>query len=445
MVSRFSLYASTDMAVSNSSASDSGSLKHHLQGECVVFVGKLSSMTQSEARELAQKRGADIVDAKSDTSVATLVVIGDGQKDLSTALQSMASPPDCEELLTAISAGRVRVLHESELWERLGLVGDGDQQQDSVKQLYTPAMLAELLKVPVAAVRHWHRQGILLASRSVRRLPYFNFSEVAIARHLADLHLAGCSLRVIDRKLAELKRSLPEVERPLAEPMLIVSGRCLYVRRGDDLTEPGGQLLIDFDREEPEEKAVEVEATPMVLSMNTGPAERVHEESSTQGLSLLEELQETALEFEEMGEYQRAAETYRTMLAANGPAAELHFALADLLYRSGDYSAARERYYAAIEMDEEYVEARASLGCVLAETDELELAVAAFQGALAFHPDYADVHYHMASALERLDRREESQAHWRHFLALAPESPWADLARSHLGIESNEAVELAES
>ena len=432
------------MAVSNSTASDPSSRKEHLQGECVVFVGKLSSMTQSEARELAQKQGAGVVDAKADTAAATLVVIGDGQKDLSSALQSMATAPDCEELLQAISAGRVGLLHESELWERLGLVGEGEQHQDSVKQLYTPAMLAEVLKVPVAAIRHWHRQGILLASRSVRRLPYFNFSEVAVAKHLAALYLAGCSLRVIDRKLAELKRSLPEVERPLAEPMLVVSGRCLYVRRGEDLTEPGGQLLIDFDREEAEEIAVEEDAPPMVLSMSADANESVVEQPASQAHSLLEELQELALEYEELGEYQRAAETYRTMLAANGPAAELHFALADLLYRSGDYAAARERYYAAIEMDEEYVEARASLGCVLAENDELELAVAAFQGALAFHPDYADVHYHMASALERLDRGEESEAHWRQFLALAPESPWADLARSHLGIETSEAVELAE-
>jgi len=125
------------------------------------------------------------------------------------------------------------------------------------------------------------------------------------------------------------------------------------------------------------------------------------------------------------------------MLVAGGPSAESHFALADLLYRMGDLSAARERYYAAIELDEEYVEARANLGSVLVENDELELAVAAFQGALAFHPDYADVHYHLANTLERLGQSDEALLHWQAFLALAPESPWAETARARLGSDSN--------
>jgi tetratricopeptide (TPR) repeat protein len=129
---------------------------------------------------------------------------------------------------------------------------------------------------------------------------------------------------------------------------------------------------------------------------------------------------------------QQAVEAYRTLLVAGGPVADVNFALADLLYRMGDLPAARERFYAAVELDEEYVEARANLGCVLAENNELELAVAAFQGALAFHPDYADVHYHLANSYDRLDQHSEAELHWHSFLALAPESPWADSARSRL-------------
>jgi tetratricopeptide (TPR) repeat protein len=117
---------------------------------------------------------------------------------------------------------------------------------------------------------------------------------------------------------------------------------------------------------------------------------------------------------------------------AAGPRAEIHFALADVLYRAGDLSAARERYYAALELDEEYVEARASLGCVLAETGELELAAATFEGALEYHADFADVHFHLANTLERLERAEEAQVHFAVFLELAPESPWAEAARDRL-------------
>ena len=56
-------------------------------------------------------------------------------------------------------------------------------------------MLAELVRVPIAAIRHWHRRGALHAKREVRRLPYFDFEEVRVARKLAQFLAAGCSCR----------------------------------------------------------------------------------------------------------------------------------------------------------------------------------------------------------------------------------------------------------
>jgi tetratricopeptide (TPR) repeat protein len=185
-------------------------------------------------------------------------------------------------------------------------------------------------------------------------------------------------------------------------------------------------LLIDFD------KPTEADDQQNLLLRIGSPEVSRETASDDPGLSTLEQLQQAALEWEDQGELQQAAEAYRTLLVAGGPSAEVNFALADLLYRMGDLSAARERFYAAVELDEEYVEARANLGCVLAENNELELAVAAFQGALAFHPDYADVHYHLANSLDRLAQHAEAELHWRVFLALAPESPWADMARNRL-------------
>jgi tetratricopeptide (TPR) repeat protein len=295
-------------------------------------------------------------------------------------------------------------------------------------------MLAELLGVPVAAIRRWHRQGALHAVQCVQRLPYFDFEEVAIARRLAQLLNAGCSLRMIDRRLAELGRLLPDVERPLANPALVIEGRRLYLRRGEELTEPGGQLLLDFEPRRGET----AEAPHPIISMASFTSAR----QATSGAAaadghdavrtLVERLQQDALDWEDEGQLDRAADAYRTLLMAAGPTAEVNFALADVLYRAGDLSAARERYYAALELDEEYVEARATLGCVLAETGELELAAATFEGALGFHPDFADVHFHLANTLERLDRVDEAEAHFRTFLELAPESPWADAARDRL-------------
>jgi len=401
------------MAVPSKSASDT----KPLQGERIAFVGKLAGMARREAVALVASCGAEVV--ADEARPATLVVIGDCQPDLDSALASDKSAP--RQLAEDVATGRASLVRESELWKRLGLVDD----QQGVQRLYTPAMLAELLDVPVTAIRRWHRGGVLMACRNVRRLPYFDFTEVAVARHLAALFSAGCSLRVIDRKLTELARVLPESPRPLTDPAVVVEGRRLFLRRGDELAEPGGQILIDFD------KSSDPSAEEGLL-LRIGSTFAAQESSDDKGLSILEQLHQEALEWEDQGEWERSAEAYRTLLAAGGPSAEIHFALADLLYRMGDLSAARERYYSAVELDEEYVEARANLGCVLAENNELELAVAAFQGALAFHPDYADVHYHLANSLDRLAQHDEAELHWRAFLALAPESPWANMARTRL-------------
>jgi tetratricopeptide (TPR) repeat protein len=326
---------------------------------------------------------------------------------------------------------------------------------ESVCRLYTPSMLAELLGAPVAAIRRWHRHGVLRAVRCVQRLPYFDFQEAAVARRLAQLLHAGCSLRLIDRRLAELARRAPHLERPLADPNVVIEGRRLYLRRGDELAEPGGQLLLDFDALPThgdggaDESSVANSRAATIAMFPASPialadaAERRDGESAA--VTLSEQLQDEALEWEDEGRLDRAAECYRTLLMAAGPRAELQFALADVLYRAGDLPAARERYYAALELDEEYVEARASLGCVLAELGEVELAAATFEGALTYHADFADVHFHLAHALDRLGRGEQASAHYRTFLTLAPESPWAAAARDRLGIQLSVSGECLES
>jgi tetratricopeptide (TPR) repeat protein len=305
---------------------------------------------------------------------------------------------------------------------------------ESICRLYTPAMLAELLEVPVAAVRRWHRRGALVATRQVQRLPYFDFQEVAVARRLAQLWHAGCSLRVIDRRLLELQQRASHLERPLADPAVVVEGRRLYLRHGEELSEPGGQLLLDFDARASyarDESAAIVKFRP-AAGASASHAHDFEDDDEAAASTLVDQWQQEALDWEDEGRLDLAAEAYRTLLIAAGPRAEIQFALADVLYRAGDLPAARERYYAALEIDEEYVEARASLGCVLAELGELELAAATFEGTLVFHADFADVHFHLAGVLDRMDRGAEAADHYRKFLELAPESPWAAAARDRL-------------
>jgi tetratricopeptide (TPR) repeat protein len=244
--------------------------------------------------------------------------------------------------------------------------------------------------------------------REVRRLPYFDFQEIATARRLAELLAAGVSPRNLEKQLEAFARHLPDVARPLAQLSVIVQGKEILLRQGDGLIEPGGQLRFDFDAWEGQ--PTHEQAVP----------------STPDQMCLL------AAELEEDGQLASAAEMYRAAMAAGGPSAEICFQVAELLYRQGDLNGARERYYMAIELDEDYVEARANLGCVLAETGQRELAVAAFEGALRYHPDYADVHYQIARTLDELHEPLRAADHWQAFLVLAPNSPWAEEARTRL-------------
>ena len=297
------------------------------------------------------------------------------------------------------------IITETQLWQRLGLV----EAEQHVHRLYTPAMLAELLQVPVAVVRRWHRRGLIVPRREVRRLPYFDFQEVATARRLAELLAAGMTPQAIEKKLAALARYLPGVERPLAQLSVIVEGKQLLLRQGDGLIAPGGQLWFDFapsgesalrgaapadDSDRRTASAgIETEVAGISDSDTLMALPLVRNDAATPA-----EMLQKAAALEDEGKLAAAVEMYRAVLMGGGPTAEVCFALAELLYQLGDIAAARERYYMAIELDEEYVEARANLGCVLAETGEQELAVAAFEGALAFHAEYADVHFHLAHA-----------------------------------------------
>ncbi len=232
-----------------------GESSETLQGTRIAFVGKLASMSRREAGRLVREHGGVVLE-RPDPSV-DLVVVGEEGLPLGDAA-------DADELFDAetrqaAEQGTLTVIPETDLWQRLGLV----EAEHDVHRLYTPAMLADLLGVSVAVIRRWHRRGLIVPVREVRRLPYFDFQEVSTARRLAELLAAGTSPRAIEKKLEGLARYLPGVERPLAQLSVIVEGKEILLRQGDGLIEPGGQLRFDFEAaEQPGASAETAEGMP---------------------------------------------------------------------------------------------------------------------------------------------------------------------------------------
>lgn len=404
-----------------------------LQGKRVAFLGKLGAMTRREACQWIKQHGA--IPSERIRGDFDLVVIGadelpddDFHDMLSTSIRNQ------------IRSGQATLIHEHDLWLQLGMLDDS-----SHKQLYTPAMVAGLIKARVNHVRRWHRMGLLPSIKVAHRLPYFDFEQVQCARQLTHWISQGARPTDIRRQLEKFSHRIQD--RSLIDLELVVDGRQILLRDQGKLLESNGQLHLDFDADgegasSEHDSAGEHESAEL-MPTNTFPIARdgllggdamldPHAVADAGPLSR-EQMIAAAEELEDAGRIEPAIEWYRVILSQFGPNAEIAFQLAELLYRSGDTSAARERYYNAVEIDEDFVEARANLGCVLAELGQPDLAIAAFEGALSRDDRYPDVHYHLAKSLDEIGQPDQATRHWIRFVQLSPQSPWADEALERLG------------
>lgn len=386
----------------------------NLTNRRVAFVGRLEAMNRQDIGQFVRERGGIPVAAPQE---ADLLVIGMTELPIDDLDQYLFQSAE-----QAGRSDRPLIVSENRFWQMLGMV-DGEA---GVKRWYTAAMLANLLDVPLATIRRWHRRGLIVPVQMVHKLAYYDFQEVAMARQLAKWLQSGAAPHAIEAKLSRLSDLFPEVQRPLSQLSVIVEGKDVLLRQGEGLLEPGGQRRIDFAALESNEASITT-ASWRDASQSAAP--------SADELATPEQYRQLASELEDEGRISEAIQVYRSMLIAFGPQADVHFALAELLYLQGDLGAARERYFMTIEWDDSFVEARSSLGCLLLEMREHELAISTLQGALQIHPDYADVHFHLARALDDVDQSVASAVHWRRFLSLAPDSPWAEEARQRLGLD----------
>ena len=403
----------------SSSSNPSPLEKNVLQNKRVVFVGKLGALSRKEAMQLVRDHGANPIERLDDN--VDIVVVGADElpaEDLSKLLS--------DSIRNGLRQGRTSLIHEHELWPLLGVV---DELPTGL--LYTPAMMAGLIKIPVRNIRRWFRMGLLKSSKVAHRLPYFDFIQVQNAKQLNNWIGRGASPADIRRQLTEFGARIEN--KSYAELDLVIDGKRMLLRQNGHLLSPNGQLHLDFDLDDATESSNVQQSSTLPFAKQESVNSVANSELQDMSQLSKEDMLHMAEELEDAGHLEQAIGWYRLILARFGLTAEVCFQLAELLYRNGDITAARERYYCAIELDEDFIEARANLGCVLAEVGQNELAIAAFQGALARDDHYPDVHYHLAKCLDESGATDEGARHWIRFLQLSPQSPWAEEALDRLG------------
>jgi len=383
-----------------------------LAEERLSFTGTLASMTHQQAHELTEKNGG--VATASVSRLTTMLVIGEE----GWPLEENGSPSLKLQQVSEWQheGAAIRIVQESDWLEMLGL----DRRDDEVHRQYTPAMLSQLLDVPVGVIRSWERAGLIRPVRRVFRLPYFNFQEVAGARRLAEMIADGVSKAEIQAGLAKLNHILPDIDQPLLQLELLARDKHVAYRDHGGLVETvSGQRLLDFDV--PETSTIKNETT----TAEEAPR-------NVQAHWTADDWFEAACRHLEDQQLNEAVEAFRLCLIDDPHRPDANFQLAEVLYRLGRIDGALERYHVAVELDHNYLEAWTQLGCLHAERGEPQAALEAFDVALDVHAEYPDAHLHKAEILQQLGRIDKAIEHWQTYLKFDTRGPWADNARRRL-------------
>ena len=452
----------------------------------VAFAGRLASMTRQEAGARVAAAGGRVV-RQPGVDTAYLVV-GHGGWPLRADGRPSGNMTRARRLKQ--QSAPLSIVSETAFLQLLGLT---DKVED-LQRLFTTAQLSRILEVPAPEIRSWMRRKLIRPAKVARRLAWFDFREVAMARTLHTLTSAGISATRIGRSIRELAQWLPDAQGTHAEAMLTqletsAHSPILSVRLRDGrLADPAGQLLLDFHREaaavSPVAGAIRpftkrpaaerqsaaggrprpavapvresellrdlaavlgmaADGTPVPEDPPAGGAEAEVEAEAGRVLDFSvaaqawagagpDELFRQGVRAEDAGQWQLARHLYERALAAGEPEPETCFNLGNVLYELDRKRAAARRYLQAVALDAEYVESLNNLGNALAESGWLNEAVRAYRRALQLEPAYADAHSNLAETLVYLGRYAEARLHWTAYLAVDPHSSWANAIRELL-------------
>ncbi|MFM8224421.1 MAG: MerR family transcriptional regulator, partial [Planctomycetaceae bacterium] len=211
-----------------------------LAGQRIAFTGTLASMTHRQAQQVVEEHGGQPTEHVG--KATTLLVVGEEGWPLEADGRPSVKLVQAQKLRA--EGVELRIVSESD-W--LGFVGL-DDRRSQLDQVYTPAMLSQLLGVSVHQVRRWERLGLVRAVRRVHRLPFFDLREVASAQRLAQLLASGVAPDKVRDSLCRLEQVVGDPRGALAQlELLSRAGDLAFRDRQGRLTTVRGQRLIEFE------------------------------------------------------------------------------------------------------------------------------------------------------------------------------------------------------
>lgn len=286
-------------------------------------------------------------------------------------------------------------------------------------ELFRRDEVARLFELPEGRLRYWDRSGFIRPSGKVGRRRFYTFQDLIGIRAAKELLDRGAPLASVRRSLANLRRTLPHVTRPLNELRVRTDGQSIVVQEHDRVFEAEtGQLQLDFEVRTIRDDVVRILRPDAIDPERRRRAYQCYLEGCR--------LDEDPTTFE------RAEDCYRQAIALDPALANALTNWGNLRFRLGDVAVAEQLYRRALAVDEAQPEALYNLGFLAFDRGDMTEAATLFGAAVQLDPGFADAHFNLAMALEETGRRDEARAHWKSYLELDPDGAWAEIARRHL-------------
>jgi Tfp pilus assembly protein PilF len=342
-----------------------------------VFGGRLLSLGRDDARALAEKLGATVVDEVTSHTDVLVAAHEAGQK-LKRAEQINAETP-----------GRIRVLSEDDFCDLAGVPSPSALRQ----QFHAQRDLLERYRhIREDHLRYMQKWGLIRPAVRTHGETYYAFPDLGVIKQ-ADAELAGgASFRAVLKNLRDAR---------------------------------SGQLAFDFRIEAQPAKVLEIkrrEPPPMAALMDSFPDT---ETSSAEEYFLAASI----LDDGDPANFDEAAAAYRHALELDPYLVPALINLANIHYARDEIIEAQALYDRAIALEPDVFEAHFNLGNIYHDLGRYPEAQACYREALALNPAYADAHFYLAVTLEKNGQSQDARTHWKAYQTLAPTGEWVDLAK----------------
>ena len=270
---------------------------------------------------------------------------------------------------------------------------------------YRTKDISRVVGVGEGQIKSWHRSGLVPHLSMEKDEPIFGFRELICFKVVKDLMDKGITPRRMRNYLEQLKKILPESERPLTELKFTIEGGRLFVCKEGQTFDPRGQLHLDFSMKKP--RAV----VPITRWRH--------------GISRV-------AESEGKNDPEEAISEYRQLLELDPADADAMVNLGNIYYGTGNKEKARHWYLEALMADPDHVEGNYNFANLLDEQGEVGTAVVFYLRSIRNETTFADAYFNAAVCFHKLAKFDEAKRYFQVYLGFDSTSEWAKIARELL-------------